>query len=126
MPTQQYFNGAYMEETVRQKKKEMTWTDKEEVEGSFNLTKPGNNTMHPFLIIIYLSLVEIWKVFWIRETTEQKYKQCTNLVGRHNNSSLLMSQCWVMVVVFHNILSFMISIKKVSNVTTSVCGKLFR
>ena len=56
MPTQQYFNGAYMEETVHdittkmsQKKKSMTWTNKEEVEGHFNLTKPGNNTMHTFL-----------------------------------------------------------------------------
>ena len=29
-------------------KKSMTWTNKEEVEGSFNLTKPGNNTMHTF------------------------------------------------------------------------------
>ena len=44
VPTQQYFNGAYMEETVhgittkmRQRKKSMTWTSKEEVEGSFNL-----------------------------------------------------------------------------------------
>ena len=43
VPTQQYFNGAYMEETVhgittktRQRKKSMTFTDKEEVEGSFN------------------------------------------------------------------------------------------
>ena len=27
----------------------MTWKNKEEVEGSFNLTKPGNNTMHTFL-----------------------------------------------------------------------------
>ena len=42
-----------MEETVhdittkmRQRKKSMTWTNKEEVEGSFNLTKPGNNNMH--------------------------------------------------------------------------------
>ena len=26
----------------------MTWTSKEEVEGSFNLTKPANNTMHTF------------------------------------------------------------------------------
>ena len=53
VPTQQYFNGANMEETVhdlttkiRQRKKSMTCTNKEEVEGSFNLTKPGNNTMH--------------------------------------------------------------------------------
>ena len=45
-----------MEETVhsittkmRQRKKSMTWTSKEEVEGSFNLTKPANNTMHNFL-----------------------------------------------------------------------------
>ena len=55
VPTQQYFNGAYMEETVhdittkmRQSKKSMTWTSKEEVEGHFNLTKPANNTMHTF------------------------------------------------------------------------------
>ena len=27
----------------------MTWTNKEKVEGSFNLKKPGNNTMHTFL-----------------------------------------------------------------------------
>ena len=45
-----------MEETVhdittkmRQKKKSMTWKNKVEVEGSFNSTKPGNNTMHTFL-----------------------------------------------------------------------------
>ena len=44
-----------MEETVhyittkmRQRKKSMTWTSKEEVEGSFNLTKPATNTMHTF------------------------------------------------------------------------------
>ena len=44
-----------MEETVhdlttkmRQRKKSMTWTNKKKVEGSFNLTKPGNNTMHNF------------------------------------------------------------------------------
>ena len=27
----------------------MTWTNKEKFECSFNLTKPGNNTMHTFL-----------------------------------------------------------------------------
>ena len=55
VPTQQYFNGAYMEETVhdittntRKRKKSMTCTNKEEVEGSLNLTKPGNDTMHNF------------------------------------------------------------------------------
>ena len=44
-----------MEETVhdlttkmRQREKLMTWTNKEKVEGSLNLTKPGNNTMHTF------------------------------------------------------------------------------
>ena len=44
-----------MEETVhnittkmRQRKKSMTWTNKEEVEGYLNLTKPGNNNMHTF------------------------------------------------------------------------------
>ena len=43
VPTQQYFNGAYMEETVhdittktRQRKKLMAYTNEDEVEGSFN------------------------------------------------------------------------------------------
>ena len=69
-----------MEETVhgitnkmRQREKSMTWTNKEKVEGYFNLTKPGNNTMHTFFIIIYLSSVEIWKVFWMKENTDQQY-----------------------------------------------------
>ena len=53
MPTQQYYNGAYMEETVnditkkiRQRTKSMTSTDKEEFEGSFNLKTSRNNTMY--------------------------------------------------------------------------------
>ena len=44
-----------MEETVHdlttkiiQRKKLITCTNKEEVEGSLNLTKPGNDTMHNF------------------------------------------------------------------------------
>ena len=44
-----------MEETVhdittkiRQRKQSMAWMNKEEVEGSFNLTKHGNNTMQTF------------------------------------------------------------------------------
>ena len=44
-----------MEETVHdittkiiQRKKSMTWKNKEEVKGSFNLTKPGNNNIHTF------------------------------------------------------------------------------
>ena len=89
----------------------MTWTNKEEVEGSFNLKNLEIIICTLFFIIIYLSSVEIWKVCWMRETTDQQYKICTKLVGRHNTSSLLMFKCWVMVVVFHNILSFMIPIK---------------
>ena len=53
VPTQQSFNSAYMEETVhdlttkiRQRKKSMTSTDKEEVEGSFNLKKSIGNNMY--------------------------------------------------------------------------------
>ena len=44
-----------MEETVHditnkiiQRKKSMTCSNKEKFEGTFNLTKPGNNTMHTF------------------------------------------------------------------------------
>ena len=46
VPTQPYYTGAYMEETVhdlttkiRQRKKSITYTDKYYVEGSFNLKK---------------------------------------------------------------------------------------
>ena len=31
---------------MRHRKKSITWKNKEEVEGYFNLKKPGNNTMH--------------------------------------------------------------------------------
>ena len=49
------------------------------------------------------------------------------MVGRKINSSLLMYQCWFVVVVFQNILSFMKQLNiYISNVTTSICGKLFR
>ena len=91
----------------------MTWTNKEKVEGSFNLTNLEILICTLFKIIIYLSLVEIWKVCWMRENTHQQYRICTKMVGRHNTSSMLVFQCWVMVVVFHNILSFMIPIKKI-------------
>ena len=101
-----------MEETVhdittkmRQSKKSITWTNKEEVEGHFNLTKPGTNTMHTFFNSNTSEFGGIWKVFWMKEIKDQQYIICTKLVGRHNTSSLLMFQCWVIVVVFHNILS---------------------
>ena len=55
MPTQQYYNGAYMEETVhdiitkiRQRNKSMTTTDKNEVEGSLNLKASRNKIMYTF------------------------------------------------------------------------------
>ena len=48
----------------------------------------------------------------MRENRGQQYKICTSLVGSRNFPSLLIFQCWVIVVVFHNILSFMIQIKK--------------
>ena len=48
----------------------------------------------------------------MREHTKQQYRICTSLVGRHNTSSLLMFRCWVMVVVFHNVLIFMRQFKK--------------
>ena len=43
-----------------------------------------------------------------------------------DTSSTLMHQCCVMVVVFYNILRFMKKLKYISNVTTSICGNLFR
>ena len=108
---------------IRQRKKSMTCTDKEEVEGSFDLKNLEIILCTLSFILIYLSLLEIWKECLMREDTEQQYKICTSLVGRHNTSSLLMFQCWVIVVVFHNILSFMIQISKKSNVTTSIFRK---
>ena len=55
VPTQQYYNSAYMEETfhdlttkIRQRKKSMKYTDKDYVEGYFNFKKYGSNNMHTF------------------------------------------------------------------------------
>ena len=55
VPTQQYYNGAYMEETVhdiakniRKRKKPMTTTDKEDFEGSSNLKTFRHHAMYTF------------------------------------------------------------------------------
>ena len=103
----------------------MASTDKEEFEGSLNKKYPEVIIFTLSFIIIYLSLLEIRKELLMREHTEQPYIICTSLIGRHNYSSPLMFQCWVMVVVFHNILSFMTELKYISNVTTSICGKCY-
>ena len=68
--------------------------------------------MHTFLILKHLSLLEIWKECLMREHTKQPYIICTSLVGRHDYSITLVFQCWVMVLVFQNILSFMKELKK--------------
>ena len=90
----------------------MTSIDKYEVEGSFNLKTSKNNIMYAFFIRIYLSLMEICKECLMREHAKKTYRIFTRLVGRHNSSSMLMYQCWFMVVVFHNILTFMTEFKK--------------
>ena len=108
-----------MEETVhnlttkiRQRKKSMTCTDKDIVEGSFNLEKTVNNTMYTFFYSNISGFSGNLEVMLDEGNTEQQYRICTSLVERHNTSSLLMFQCWVMVVVFHNSLSFMIQMNK--------------
>ena len=100
MPTQRYFNGSYKEETVqvitnkiRQRKKLLTCINKEKVEGNFNLTKPGNNTMHTFFYSNIYEFGGSLEGMLDEETTEQQYKKCTILVKRHNTSSMLMFQC---------------------------------
>ena len=62
MPTQQYYNGAHMEEIVhgvttkiKQRNKSMTYTDKDYVEGSFNLKNP-----EVIICTLYFILTEIW------------------------------------------------------------------
>ena len=46
------------------------------------------------------------------EKIENNNTEYAQAVGRHNTSSMLMFQCWFIVLVYHNILSFMIQIKK--------------
>ena len=91
---------------IRQRKKSMTCNGKEEVEGYFNYKTPGTNTIHTF----FYSNISEFAGNLEGMLDEGKYRTiniiCTILVGRHNNSSMMMFQCWVMVVVFHNILSF--------------------
>ena len=100
VPTQQYFNGPYMEETVhdlttklRQRIKSMTFTNKEEVEGTFNLIKPRIYIMHTFFYSNIYEFGGSLEGMLDEETTEQQYKKCTSLVKRHNTSSMLMFQC---------------------------------
>ena len=132
MPTQQYFNGAYMEETVHdlttkiRQKKSMTCTNKEEVEGSFNLTKPGNNNIH---IFFYSNISEFGGNLegMLDEGRCRNTVQNMHKIGwKAQFSSLLMFPCWVRVVAFHNILSFMIQINNKSNVITSICVTITR
>ena len=119
VPTQQYFNGAYIEEkvhdiTTKIRQRKNKWHVP--IKKNFRTPSIWQNMeiilCTLFLILIYLSLVEIWKECWMMETTEKQYKQCTSFFGRHISSSLLMFKCWVIVLVFHNILNFMIQIKK--------------
>ena len=93
------------------KRKSMTSTDKEEVEVSFNLKNPEVIICTLSFILIYLSFLENWKECLMREHTKQPYRIFTSLVERHNSSSPMMFRCWLMVVVFHNILSFMTDLK---------------
>ena len=61
-PTQEYYTGDYMEEIVPylatkniQRKKSMTTTDKDAVEGYFNLKKSIHNVIHT---LFYLNISE--------------------------------------------------------------------
>ena len=67
--------------------------------------------MYTFFIQIYLSLLEIYKECLMREGTKHRYKICTRLVGSQITQSMLIYNCWVMVVLFHNILSSMTKLK---------------
>ena len=90
----------------------MTSTDKEEVEGSYNFKTFKSNTMHAFF---YSNISEFSGNLqgMLNAGTLKKNRICTSLVGRHNYSSPLMYRCWFMVVVFHNIFSFMTGFKNI-------------
>ena len=68
---------------------------------------------HPKIISCVLYFIQISefsgsiKEIIDEESKQNPYKKFTNLVGRQINSIMLMYNCWVIVVVFHNILSFM-------------------
>ena len=91
----------------------MASTDTNEVEGSLNLKTSINNIMHT---LFYCNISEFSRPLQ-KNIDEGTYKTtikiCTSLVGRHNYSSPVMYPCWVMVVVFRNILSFMTDIKNI-------------
>ena len=133
MPTQQYFNGAYMEEKahdittkIRQRKKSMTWTSTEEFEGSFNLTKPGKCTMHTFF---YSNISEFGGYFEgmldernYRSTVQNMHKIVWKAqYFKSDDVSMLGHGCGV-----SKYPQFYDTNKKNSNVTTSIFGKLLR
>ena len=90
----------------------MTTTDKYAVEESFNLKASRHNIMYTFF---YSNVFEFYGNLQ-GMLDEGRYK--TSIQNMHkidwkeNYFTLLMYQCWVMVVVFHNILSFKKKIKK--------------
>ena len=128
--TQKYYSGAYMEETVhditpktRQWKK---WQIAVNIKlmGYFNSKTSIYNVMYT---LFYTNVYEFsGNCKWIRDKgMYQKNSICTLLVGRLINSSLLMYQYWVIVLGLHNFLTSVTALKYVSNITVSICGKLW-
>ena len=104
----------------------MTWTYKEKVEGSFNLTKPGNNTMHTFF---YNNISEFGGNLegMLDEGNYRTTLQTMQKFGwkaqyfKSADVSMLGHSCGV-----SQYPQFYDTNKKISNVTMSICGKLFR
>ena len=134
VPTQHYYNGAYTEETVhdlttktRQRKKYMTYSDKDYVEGSFNLKKSRSNNMHTFF---YCNMSEfagnlegildegtykttihnIHKLGW----KAQFFKSADVLMLGHCCGVSQYPQFYDRIKIY------------ISNVTMSICGNLYR
>ena len=104
----------------------MTSTDKEEVETYFKFKTSRNTTMHTLSYSNISEFVGNFQGMLDGVTYKITIQNMHNLGWKAKKSSPLMFLCWITVVVFHNIVSFTIGLKYVSNVTASICGKLFR
>ena len=95
----------------KQDKKSMKSTNKDSVDGYFNLTTPIHNIMHNLFYYNISEFAGNLQGILDEGTYKTTIQNMHKLGWKENYSSTLMYQCWVMVVVFHNILSFMKELK---------------
>ena len=77
-----------------------------------SIKKYRNNNMHTFFYYNISEFAGNLEGIIDEVTYKTTIQNMHKFVGRHNSSSQLIYQCWDMVVMFYNILSFMTKLKR--------------